>query len=424
VHLDYYAWAQDYNQDSIIDGSQFNARYFLSRNTSKIMTVFEKHFGGFPFVKYGQVPVTDGGGMEHQTLTTLGRILLKGDQGVIAHEMGHQWFGDMVTCESFKDIWLNEGFATFCEGIWAEDSGGDNAYMQTMRYFASSSLLNQPVPMMPVYDTPDWDLFESALVYYKGACVLHMLRRMVGDSLFFDALRKYLDAFAYSTATTQQLRDVLSTTLGRDLFDYFNQWIFNPGQPFYDFSWGQGNNRMVTINVDQLQTEQDHFLMPLHFFAYHDGGKIDTLSFDNTSRSQRFRTTTSFKIDSLGFDDNALILCFYTGVHGDTNYYFDTIQNKYTFSHKSLTLRNDLSLSKVDDNLRSTAFYARQEGDNLLCFNARCPVIEIHNSIGVKIKEIPTTSGEIMTKINIQKFTSGMYMLKSGTQIVKVNILR
>ncbi|MFI5264519.1 MAG: M1 family metallopeptidase, partial [Candidatus Kapaibacterium sp.] len=243
VHLDYDAWPSDYYQDSITDGSWYNARYFLSRNTSAIMTNFESRYGEFPFVKYGQVPVQpfDEGGMEHQTLTTINRSWIRGyDQG-IAHEMSHQWFGDKTTCETFKDIWLNEGFATFSEAIWGEGKGGNDFYMYLIRtkadgYFTGNNHGNA------IYDPPANDVFNYAISYCKGACVLHMLRRMVGDSMFFGALRDYSNAFAYTTANTVQFRDFIGQRLGLDLFEFFDQWIFGALHPVYDIKWSQNAN--------------------------------------------------------------------------------------------------------------------------------------------------------------------------------------
>jgi aminopeptidase N len=396
VHLDYYAWPADYYQDSIKDGSTYNAQYFLSRNTSQIMTWFEARYGGFPFEKYGQVPVQPfiWGGMEHQTCTSINRGWLRGADEGIAHEMSHQWFGDKTTCETFKDIWLNEGFATFSEAVWAESWGG-NEWYENIIYEKAADYFYGPDPHnIPIYDPPADNIFNGALTYAKGGLVLHMLRRMLNnDTMFFGALRDYSNAFAYTTANTLQLRDFLGTRLNMDLTEYFDQWIFGRLHPEYQVTWAQNINNRFFLRINQVQSTsiRDHFTMPVKFFAYH-GNTIDTLTFTNNSRTQGFQQMLSYAIDSLVFDDDALILSTHT-------------------------VKKNPALAVGFENTTPSVFDVYIiDGGKLLCkihetkfMNA---TIELYNSVGVKIYDKEIQTGETSATIHLRNLASGIYFAR------------
>jgi aminopeptidase N len=434
VHLDYYAWPSDYYQDSITDGSWYNARYFLSRNTSAIMTNLESRYGGFPFVKYGQVPVQpfNEGGMEHQTLTTISRSWLRGDDEGIAHEMSHQWFGDKTTCETFKDIWLNEGFATFSEAIWGEGQGGNDFYMYIIRAKADGYFNGDNTNA--AYDPPANNVFNYATTYCKGACILHMLRRMVGDSMFFGALRDYSNAFAFTTANTAQFRDYAGQRLGMDLNEYIDQWIFGALHPVYDIKWAQNANHTLFVRINQVQTVRDHFTMPLHFFAYH-GTVKDTLSFSNNQRSQAFLQDLNYTIDSLGFDDDAFPLCIYFGASGDSSYSFDAnltqLYHQTVLSHRILPLPYAPQLavhSTSASNAEFSVYTSREELSCRFSTTKQTGMIELYNSIGMKIQEIAILAGESLKNLNISQLSSGVYFVRftSGAvnAIQSVNIVK
>lgn len=410
VHLDYYAWPSDYYQDSIKDGSEFNATYAF-RNVSSIMSNFESHYGGFPFVKYGQAPIMPFtyGGMEHQTMTSIHRFWLRGDQGQqgIAHEMSHQWFGDKTTCETFKDIWLNEGFATFSEAIWGEGQGGTIEYTGIIDTKARD-YFGGPVHDLPIYDPPANNIFNGALSYAKGACVLHMLRRMLGnDTMFFGALRDYSNAFAYATANTTQFQNFMSGRLGIDLTEFFGQWIFGRLHPHYSIGWAQnaGNHFFIRINQIQDVSVRDHFTMPVKFFAYH-GGVRDTLTFFNNTRSQSFQKAVPYTIDSLLFDQDALLLSV------DTIYYAPQLGVR----------------SKNDSHLQ---FEVYRDGGTLLCKFIRAgqdATIELYNSLGMRMRIAGVSPGEEFKKLDIGNLSSGIYFVRYScgamNEIRSVNITR
>jgi hypothetical protein len=226
-----------------------------------MIAAYAGYFGEYPFLaeKYGHAQFLWSGGMEHQTCTSLGGNAII--EYIVAHELGHQWWGDLVTCRDFHHVWVNEGFATYCEALWAESTGGAAAYhgdIDLNQYFGSGTIY---VPDL----TDENRIFDSNLSYDKGSWVLHMLRRVLGDSTFFAAMRQFYTQYGYSTATTEDFRDVCEAVSGRNLHAFFQQWIYGEYYPHYLSSWTSapaGGGYDVTLRLEQVQTWQ-LFTMPL-----------------------------------------------------------------------------------------------------------------------------------------------------------------
>jgi aminopeptidase N len=251
--------------------------------------LFSALFGEHPFEKNGFATLTPEfpwGGMENQTLTSLCPNCWR--ESLIAHEFAHQWFGDMITCETWADIWLNEGFATFCESLWLEETSGSAAYKSDVLANATYYLNNNPG--RPIYD-PSWAvttppsslLFNYAVTYAKSACVLHMLRATLGDSLFFHAMRSYATDtlyFKYRTADTETFVGRVNEYTGQNLWWFFNAWLAQPNHPVYDNTYSisdlGGGQWEVGLRARQTQTDGTFFPMPLTFrISFASGG--DTL---------------------------------------------------------------------------------------------------------------------------------------------------
>ena len=210
---------------------------------------FSQLFGRYPFwqEKYGHCMAPLGGGMEHQTMTTQGTF----STTLSAHELGHQWFGDHVTCGSWKDIWLNEGFASYLEYIYVDHfRGAPQAYNYMLD--KHNSVLQKPDGSVYVDDTTDANrIFSSRLTYNKGGAIVHSLRFVFNnDSLFFQMLRTYQNQFGGKTATTPDLKMVAQQALGQNLDTFFDQWIYQQGYPIYDAQWNQVGN-VVIVKLDQ-----------------------------------------------------------------------------------------------------------------------------------------------------------------------------
>lgn len=221
--------------------------------------VFAGLFGEYPFIdeKYGHAQFPFSGGMEHQTCTSLGTT----NESVVAHELTHQWWGDLVTCRDFGHIWLNEGFASYGEALWSESIGGAAAYhadMNASRFFGPGTVW-VPNP------EDEGRVFDSNLSYNKGSWVLHMLRHVLGDDVFFDALRAYYVQWGYRSAATEDFQEVCESVSGRDLDDFFQQWIYGERYPVYRYAWtaaAGGGGWDVTLTLDQAQPWQI-FNMPV-----------------------------------------------------------------------------------------------------------------------------------------------------------------
>jgi aminopeptidase N len=243
-------------------------------------------FGPYPFLdeKYGHVEFPFGGGMEHQTCTSLGSW----SPYIEAHELGHQWWGDWVTCRDFHHIWLNEGFATYAEALWAESQGGAAAYHDNMsykRYFGPGTIY---VPDLSQVER----IFDGGLSYDKGSWVLHMLRHALGDSLFFTALRDYGRQHAYGTAITEDLQQAFEATSGIPLKAFFQEWIYGEGFPQYEASVASGPGVTAgyhaTVELTQTQAGTP-FWMPVD------------LELRSASGTQRFRVIDSLAVQKFEF---------------------------------------------------------------------------------------------------------------------------
>lgn len=279
--------------------------------TPEMLAIFSTKYGEYPFLreKYGHAEFSWGGGMEHQTISSMGAF----NDRIIAHELAHQWFGDKITCRDWHNIWLNEGFATFSEAVYFEASQGIEAYkslIQTRMNSAKTASGSVYVTDISSVGT----IFNSAKVYAKGAVILHMLRGVLGDSLFFRTLQTYLitPGLAYGSAVTEDFQAVAESVSGTDLDYFFAQWIYGTGYPVYNINWsstpsGNGSS-LLTLNVTQTQgTNPEYFTMPLEFKVLTSVGDTVIKVFNN-QRIQSFTIDVRGSIKSVVFDPENRIL--------------------------------------------------------------------------------------------------------------------
>ncbi len=257
-----------------------------------MLATFRPLFGEYPFIneRYGIYQFPFGGGMEHQTSTGQGTF----DEGVTAHELGHQWWGDDVTCKTWNHIWLNEGFATYAAALWFEHKPGSTGLPALHAEMAQSrpSNVNDSVY---VYNTTDMGrIFSGTYSYNKGAWVLHMLRHAVGDAAFFQILADYRAAFRGGAATTEDFASVVSSVTGENYDRYFDQWIYQIGAPSYQFGWQNATvngKRYTRLRVEQVQNTSwgvdSCFQMPIDVRVDRSGGPVRTVV-GNTARVQHF----------------------------------------------------------------------------------------------------------------------------------------
>ncbi len=236
---------------------------------------YSENFCEHPFHKDGFATLNNEfywGGMENQTLTSLCPNCWS--ESLIAHEYAHQWFGDMITCATWADIWLNEGFATWSEAFWYESYAGYNAYKADINGNATNYLNNNPgwaisEPEWAVITPPSNVMFNYAITYAKGSTILHMLRYVLGDSLFFDVMQTYASDpdLKYYSATIPDFMAIVNDITGEDYDWFFNQWIYEPNHPQYQNTYnfedlGTGQWR-VNFSTEQIQSNPQFFKMPM-----------------------------------------------------------------------------------------------------------------------------------------------------------------
>ncbi len=279
--------------------------------TVGMLTIYSNLFGLYPFVneKYGHSEFGWGGGMEHQTMTSVGGF----DEGLVAHELAHQWYGDMITCDSWPDIWLNEGFATYCECLYREQKYGKPAFWSDINgdiYGAKSASGSVYVLDSGSVGT----LFDWNRVYAKGAWVLHMLRHVIGDSAFFHSMYAYAhdSRFRFGTATTSGFQSVCESVSGEDLHYFFDEWVYGQRYPHYSYGWtflpGSGGYQ-ITIGMSQTTGTPTpaYFTMPVDFKIIGNAWDTTVTAFNN-AQSQSFSFSLSHQPMSVVIDPQGWIL--------------------------------------------------------------------------------------------------------------------
>ncbi|MEJ7914063.1 MAG: M1 family aminopeptidase, partial [Chitinophagaceae bacterium] len=281
---------------------------YATATAKRCLEKFSSLFGPYPFdsESYSQTQFGWGGGMEHQTNSF---IVSSYDQ-LVAHELGHQWFGNKVTCASWQDIWLNEGFAQYLQFIFVENF--DTTLVTQHLFNYRKSVTSLPGGSLKVNDTTRVNrIFDSRLSYAKGSCVLHMIRWRLGDSLFFKALRQYLNdpALSYGTATTSDLQRNLEQVSGQSFDEFFRDWYEGEGFPSYQLSWSVNKNNWVKIKVSQTTSDPSvsFFEMPISV-RFSGAGSDSTVVFNHTKNGEEFWVSLPFAPDSAVFDPKIWLL--------------------------------------------------------------------------------------------------------------------
>ena len=286
-----------------------------------LMTDFyAQKFGPYPFEKIGFATITSfpWAGMENQTMVNL-KPGGYNDEPLIAHEHSHQWFGDAISPGTWADVWLNEGFATYCTELWREHHYGYDIYKNRMNAIANYYLSHNPG--WALYE-PEWAietpganvLYNVAMSYDKGACVLFELRYVLGDSLFWEVMHAYaMDTnLRYKNAVTEDLVNITNEVTGEDYTWFYDQWVYGPNHPVYLNVWERedlgGGQFKVTLEVDQIQTDAGFFHMPIQVrIVFND--ETDTLvEAWNDAYGQLFEWTFSKYPQEVYFDPDRMIL--------------------------------------------------------------------------------------------------------------------
>ena len=334
--------------------------HMIFGNTPEMMSLFSDLLG-VPFIweKYSQIVVHDyvSGAMENTTAvvhgTNMQQDYRKYNDGnyedYISHELFHHWFGDLVTCESWSNITLNEGFANYSEYLWREYKYGredaDRLNQNDMAVYLYVATENDPPLIRYQYKNRE-DVYDG-ISYDKGGRVLHMLRKYVGDNAFFASLHLYLSTHMFSTAEISDLRIAFEKTTGEDLNWFFDQWFLKGGHPSIsiDYDWNDSLHReTVTINQKQNLAENPLYKLPLDVDLYYNG-KTERKKIIVEDASQKFYFDLPVKPDLVNVDAEKMLLCNKTDNKTNAELIFQ-------YEHAPLYLDRQEAISKIGNSYK------------------------------------------------------------------------
>lgn len=314
IHLTYYVWEEDMN------GVRFNTD--VKNETMwivpRMMDTLSAYFGEYPFKKFGTVAV-DGfpaGGMEHQSIQSIRRSWLDGEIGGFTHELAHMWLGDKVTCESWNDIWMNEGGAVFGTILFMEKDWSPEWRFVERQAAKDHYLGSGGLDLTPLYIQEQEFVFSGEripVIYSKAGWVYLMLRNLIGEEDFYPILRDYYNEYAYGHANTEDMRNYFKDRTNKDIDTFFEQWVYGSGHPIYNVDIKLRENsspNFATISLTQIQGEitnrndcSDVFQVPLKILVKTNDTQ-DTVLVFNDQKNQTIEINSDKEITNLEIDDN------------------------------------------------------------------------------------------------------------------------
>ncbi|MEO8759421.1 MAG: M1 family aminopeptidase [Bacteroidia bacterium] len=368
----------------------------------KIIHYYDSLFVPYSFSdeKYGHAQFGWGGGMEHQTMSFVSSF----DINLLAHELAHQWFGNRVTCGSWRDIWLNEGFAVYCTAISVTTLQGES-YFTNWKTSTLNDIVSAPNGSIFVDDTTSVArVFSGRLTYNKGSYLLHMLRWKLGDSLFFQGLRNYLNdpALAYSFAKTNMLQQHLESVSGTSLASFFTKWFYGQGYPTYLVLYNQDTNNKIKITLNQTTSDNSVSFYEMPVPIQFKGQNKDTIIvFNHTSSGEIFYTDLNFKVDSVFFDPDMHLISAKNKVM-DEGAYLRSLENIVIYPNPA----NNIVNVEIND----LSNYPK--------------MVELYNVLGQKI--LTGTPAENKFSVSLSTVAAGTYYLKiiSGDKVYTQKLVK
>lgn len=406
IEIQYYIWDQYYKKYGIDTSKKIPIIAY--QNVPAMMKIFSNSFIEYPFEKYGMVSLSPYGdqGMENQTITFIDNTwLFFEDEEDISHELAHQWLGDYTTCGTWKDIWINEGGATWSQTLWNEKFYG-SIYGVNDLYYIKQEYLDYGGSNLPaIYDLPINDIFNTGVTYDKACWVYAMLRSQVGDEKFFPALRKFLNTYAQRSAVTADVEQFWHNEIpdfSYDLTQYFEQWLKYKGHPIYQLNSiinKIDNSHYVShITISQIQSGNNIppvFTLNVPVIISNSSlNKTQTFVFTNTERIQTFDVTTNFIPNKISIDDSH-ILCQLNG---------------------SYTSVPDEAGNEVTANIYPNPVKAGEECSISIDYQDNDPVqVSIYDILGNKIEKNFYNSliaGKQNLYFNTRSLSAGTYFIK------------
>ena len=358
--------------------------------TPLLLDLYKNLFEIYPFhnEKYGHAEFGWGGGMEHTTVS----FMIGFDRQLIAHEMAHQWFGDKITCGSWKDIWLNEGFATYLASLVYENFDNLAAFVSDKTNMINSitASASGAVYLTDAEATDVNRIFSGRLTYNKGSMVLEMLRFKMGDTAFFQAMKNYLadTNLAYGYAVTTDFKAHLEAVYGSSLTEFFNDWIYNQGYPNYTITAQNLPGGQVKFVVNQTQSHPSvtYFEMPVPVRVFGASGQQMDFVLNNTTNGQVFVENVPFVVTNTTFDPERHIISRNSTATTLSSSQFDYENTLEVYPNPTLSVLNIKTPNQV--------------------------VLEkltIYNNIGQNVLESNSES------ISVSNLSSGIYMINIET---------
>ncbi|MDP4207881.1 MAG: M1 family aminopeptidase [Bacteroidota bacterium] len=293
-----------YNRPNYLEENKF-----LINKTGDLLRFYSSFLGNYPFAneKYGHCLAPIDGGMEHQTMTTL----MNFDLSLIAHELSHQWFGDLVTCSNWQDIWINEGFASYLEYLAIKKFDIPKNGSNWLRWASQSALYEQNgsvfVPLESV--NSESRIFNNNLTYKKGAYLLHMLRyEIANDELYFKILREFLKIHNKGNASSPDFFSLVNRLTNSDYSWFFNQWYYGNGFPAFDVSWEQKGDTLYVVSTQTASSLATSFFKTHFDLKIYYNQQDTTLRFLQDKANQNFKFQIIGNVDSVLFDPEQWIL--------------------------------------------------------------------------------------------------------------------
>lgn len=449
------------------DGTKMEVNYYVEPQWEKdaraifgetpaMIGFFSKLLGvEYPWDKYSQIIVRDyvSGAMENTgavvfgdfTYKTQRELLDENDNSTIAHELFHHWFGDLVTCESWSNLTVNESFANYSQFLWDEHRHGlDEAEYQALQeaagYFASAEQGGYHNLVWFDYKSRE-DMFDGHS-YNKGGRILHMLRKYIGDDAFFMGLKNYLKQNQFKAAEFHHLRLAFEEVSGEDLNWFFNQWYLGKGHPTLEVSYAANTNNTVSVTVNQKQkAEFGFFKLPVDVTVYDDRGATTTRHWFNDA-STTVNIPTQGTVKNVIFDAEAMLLCKMEEKK-DASWYAYQWNNSKHYIHRKTALQkvpassadaSRIALEALNDpfwDIRSTAIdkIGKMSSDNKTAAISRLKQMAANDSVSaVRVSAITALAGMIsapeleqLCTESLQKDQSYSVMSAALMQLSKVN---
>ncbi|MDT8418438.1 MAG: M1 family aminopeptidase, partial [Lutibacter sp.] len=280
-------------------------------NTKSILDFFIEKFGEYPYQKLANVQSkTQFGGMENAGAIFYAEKYVKGERNfedTIAHEIVHQWFGNSASETDWPHLWLSEGFATYFTNLYIQKTDGEDAFQQRLKEEREKVLNFYKRKQTPVIDTENTNLMSllNANSYEKGAWVLHMLRKKLGDETFWTGIKTYYEKFKLNNATTNDFKNVMAEVSSQNLDVFFSQWLQKAGHPVLKTSWLYYQNKLRLL-IDQ--TQKNAFNFPLDVEIIYTDGTSEIKTIEVAEIAIPYEIETKGEVKEVKFDPNTWLL--------------------------------------------------------------------------------------------------------------------